>query len=95
MTKNELDVLTARMEMATSMYNHAVHTKSTYDSFKGVVRESIVKAGRFDIRPVDCYAVEIPLTDEVKNALDIIEGVLKRQAEEAAKIFEEFKACLK
>lgn len=92
MTKNELDVSRSMLDIAQNLYNNAVHTRSEYDSFKGPVRDSICKAGRFDIRPVCCYAVEIPLTDEVKKALDIIEDVLRRQAEEASKAFEEFKA---
>ena len=91
MNKNELDVLIAKLDIARNLYNNAVHTVSTYDGFKCTVRDAIVKAGRFDIRPVCCYAVEIPLTDEVKKALDIIEDVLKHQAEEASKAFDEFK----
>lgn len=91
MTKNELDVSMSRLYIAQDLYNNTVHTRSTYDSFKGIVRDSIMETGRFEIRPVNCYSVEIPLTDDVKRALDIIEDVLRRQAEEASKAFEEFK----
>ncbi len=91
MIKNELDVLMSRLSIAQDLYTDAVHTRSTYDSFKSVVRDSIRKAGRFEIKPVSCFSVEIPLTDDVKRALDIIEDVLKQMAEEATKAFEEFK----
>ena len=91
MTKNELDVSMGKLSIAQDLYNNAVNTRSTYASFKGVVRDSIREAGRFEIKPVNCYSVEIPLTDEVKRALDIIEDVLRRQAEEASKAFDEFK----
>lgn len=91
MTKNELDVSMNKLSIAQDLYNNAEHTKNVYDSFKGFVREAIGKAGRFEIRTVCCYPVEIPLTDDVKRALDIIEDVLRRQAEEASKAFEEFK----
>ena len=90
MTKNELDVSMSRLSIAQDLYTNAVHTRSTYDGFKGVVRDSIREAGRFEIRPVNCYSVEIPLTDDVKRALDIIEDVLRIQAEEASKAFEKF-----
>ena len=90
MTKNELDVSMGKLSIAQDLYNNAVHTRSEYDSFRSTARDAIVKAGRFDIRPVCCYAVEIPLTDDVKRALDIIEDVLRRQAEEASKAFEKF-----
>ena len=90
MTKNELDVSMSRLSIAQDLYNNAVHTRSTYDGFKGVVRDSIMETGRFEIRPVNCYSVEIPLTDDVKRALDIIEDVLRQQAEDASKAFEEF-----
>lgn len=92
MTKNELDISRSKLEIAQNLYNNAVHTRSEYDSFRSTARDAIVKAGRFEIRPVCCYAVEVPLTDEVKKALDIIEDVLKHQADEASKAFEEFKA---
>lgn len=91
MTKNELDVSMGKLSIAQDLYTNAVHTRSTYDGFKGTVRDAIVKAGRFEIRPVCCYSVDIPLTDEVKKALDIIEDVLRQQAEEASKAFEKFK----
>lgn len=91
MTKNELDASRSKLSTAQDLYNNAEHTKHVYDSFKGFVRESIVKAGRFEIKPVCCYSVDIPLTDEVKKALDIIEDVLRQKAEEASKAFEKFK----
>ena len=90
MTKNELDVSMGKLSIAQDLYTNAVHTRSTYDSFKSVVRDSIREAGRFEIKPVNCFSVEIPLTDDVKRALDIIEDVLRQQAEDASKAFEEF-----
>lgn len=92
MTKNELDISMDKLSIAKNLYSNAEHTRHMYDSFKCQVRVSIRKAGRFEIKPVDCYPVEIPLTDEVKKVLDIIEDVLKRQAEESSRAFEEFKA---
>lgn len=91
MTKNELDVSMSNLSVAQNMYNDAEHKRHVYTSFKGVVRDSIVEAGRFEVKPVSCFSVEVPLTAEVKKALDILEDVLRRQAEEATKAFEEFK----
>ena len=91
MTKEELDISMSKLGIARELYNNAVHIRHIHDSFKGNVRDSIRKAGVFEIKPISCYSVEIPLTDEVRKALDIIEAVLKDQAEKAEKAFENFK----
>lgn len=91
MTKSELDVSMSRLTTAQKLYNNAMNTRSVYDSFKGVVRDSIREAERLEIKPVNCFSVEIPLTDDVERVLDIIEGVLRKKAEEASEAFEEFK----